>query len=393
MRHCCGSNDHPDSTLFIQMYRLVATYSLIKPPKGSNVTGDDMMQVLLNIKDIKNMNERRNQWDAQIDTILDKGRNCSALTDAAELMDEHNLFNCRTSEYVLAYVAGFVVRKCRRFTKFKEGKETVQCEDCLKTLVHDKNNECPDYFKLIDLKSKGFLSYPSPQLFKLVSELEKATLSVVHNNEVNSNTLFEIMDAVEKLAPLPMLGCETHQLFVTHNIIRFFLTTRMFFITKQSNKNESIAREKAKENRKLAKLEKDKKKKDKKKDIDGQEDVGTQVAPKKTKTQKINQKKTVKKVNKNIAKIKVVKIKKDKKKKDIVQQENDTEVAPKKPKKRKINEKKTTETRTKKAKNMANEVESGKVEKTILNNSITISRKRKKKDKPTTSSKKPRSKL
>ncbi|XP_071642320.1 uncharacterized protein [Temnothorax longispinosus] len=34
MRHCCGSNEHPDSQLFIQMYKLVSTYSLVKPPKG-----------------------------------------------------------------------------------------------------------------------------------------------------------------------------------------------------------------------------------------------------------------------------------------------------------------------------------------------------------------------
>ena len=52
MRNCCGSNDHPDSQLFIQMYRLVSMYSLIKPPKGCNVSTGELMNVLINIKDI-----------------------------------------------------------------------------------------------------------------------------------------------------------------------------------------------------------------------------------------------------------------------------------------------------------------------------------------------------
>ena len=75
MRHCCGSNDHSDSALFILMYKLVSTYSLVKPPKGSNVSGGEILKVLIDIKDIKAVDERQEQWDAQIDTILDKGSN------------------------------------------------------------------------------------------------------------------------------------------------------------------------------------------------------------------------------------------------------------------------------------------------------------------------------
>lgn len=56
------------------MYKFVSTNSLIKPPRGSHVASDNMIQVLLDIKDIENftLTDRRNQWDAQIDKILDK---------------------------------------------------------------------------------------------------------------------------------------------------------------------------------------------------------------------------------------------------------------------------------------------------------------------------------
>ena len=59
MRECCGANDHPDSNLFIQMYRLISTYSIAKPPKGSNVSSLDIFQVLLSVQDIEDVNERK----------------------------------------------------------------------------------------------------------------------------------------------------------------------------------------------------------------------------------------------------------------------------------------------------------------------------------------------
>lgn len=132
MRHCCGSNDHPDSALFIQMYKLVSTCSLIKPLKGSNVQGNDIINVLINIKDINNNNEKLQQWNAQIYTLLDKGLHSDKITEAALLLKEHDYFKCSTSEYVLAYVSCFVARKSNRFTTIKNKKiitlaKTVNC--------------------------------------------------------------------------------------------------------------------------------------------------------------------------------------------------------------------------------------------------------------------------
>jgi len=52
IRSVCGSNDHPDAILFIQMFRLLTIYSLVKPPRGSNISGGEMLKTLLNIEDI-----------------------------------------------------------------------------------------------------------------------------------------------------------------------------------------------------------------------------------------------------------------------------------------------------------------------------------------------------
>ncbi|XP_024876439.1 uncharacterized protein LOC112457536, partial [Temnothorax curvispinosus] len=175
MRNSCGSNEHPDSTLFVQMYRLVSTYSLVKPPKGSNISGADTVNVLLSIKDLNDVNERRDQWDAQIDTILDRGTNMDVLYDAASLLKEHDYFKCSTSEYVLAYVAGYVTRKGTRFAIFNEEEKRVVCRDCLQSLELPASEAIPKNHKLINIKSRGNLKHPSRKLEELLSILERAT--------------------------------------------------------------------------------------------------------------------------------------------------------------------------------------------------------------------------
>lgn len=216
MRHCCGSNEHPDSQLFIQMYKLVSTYSLVKPPKDSNITGAELINVLLHIKDIKDPVERQNQWLDQIETILDRGKNVAVLAEAASELDGHDYSLCTTSDYVLSYVAGYIARKGLRFAKFGDSKQSKVCEDCLKTLVLGLNDPIPEKHKLILQKTKGGLKHPLAALVNLLSILEQGTLEATKTGDVNAETLFDITDKIETLFPLPAVGCIKHDNEVSH---------------------------------------------------------------------------------------------------------------------------------------------------------------------------------
>ena len=109
------------------MYKLVSTYLLVKS-KGCNISGGELMDVLLSIKNIKDPEERQQQWIDQIDTILDRGKNIYVFVDAASVFDNHDYFLCITTDYVLSYVTGYVARKGPRFTKFLENKQAVVCD-------------------------------------------------------------------------------------------------------------------------------------------------------------------------------------------------------------------------------------------------------------------------
>jgi len=124
------------------MYKLISTYSLIKFPKGCNVsTGDLIMNVLLNIKNIKDMKEREEQWTGQID-ILDRGRNTEILANALSILNDHDSHICTTSDYILTYIAGYVARKENRFFRNINNKNII-CEECLNALVLQPNDSVP----------------------------------------------------------------------------------------------------------------------------------------------------------------------------------------------------------------------------------------------------------
>jgi hypothetical protein len=89
-RDVCGSNDHPDSTLFGQMFRLISTYSLIKPCKGSNVAGGEMIHSLLHFSNIPTSQAGRLEWTKIMDSIIEHS---GTPDDAVDQMNQLQIAN------------------------------------------------------------------------------------------------------------------------------------------------------------------------------------------------------------------------------------------------------------------------------------------------------------
>lgn len=165
IRSACGSNSHPDPLQFAQMYRLLSVYSLVQPPRGSNISGGDIVHSL--IKKTDNMdtteNDPRSVFIEKLDNIVENGIHLECVADLLSQAGttDQNDSQYHTQDFVTAYVSGYIARKCKKFTK---------CETCLDSLV--RNKECKDRFdsdKLILLKSKGSLLYPSQNMLDLCS--------------------------------------------------------------------------------------------------------------------------------------------------------------------------------------------------------------------------------
>ncbi|KAK3919203.1 LOW QUALITY PROTEIN: Transposable element P transposase [Frankliniella fusca] len=83
IRGACGANNHSDPLMFINVYRLLMTYSLIKPPRGSNVTGSEMLQALIELKDFKGEKYEENieTFPPKIDDYIDEDVAANELED------------------------------------------------------------------------------------------------------------------------------------------------------------------------------------------------------------------------------------------------------------------------------------------------------------------------
>lgn len=73
MRNACGCNDHSDVTTFLQVFHLLSTYSLIKPPRGSNVTGSEMVRSLLDFNDLTPANNVQQELNNRLELLLRTG--------------------------------------------------------------------------------------------------------------------------------------------------------------------------------------------------------------------------------------------------------------------------------------------------------------------------------
>ncbi|XP_015181758.1 PREDICTED: uncharacterized protein LOC107069190 [Polistes dominula] len=74
MRSIYRCNDHPDTILFGQVFRLLCSYSLVTPPKGSNVTACELLQSLMQTKEsLIVSNSLKKNWLNDIDAIIENG--------------------------------------------------------------------------------------------------------------------------------------------------------------------------------------------------------------------------------------------------------------------------------------------------------------------------------
>ncbi|KAE8739663.1 hypothetical protein FOCC_FOCC014840, partial [Frankliniella occidentalis] len=72
VRQSCGGNTHPEPRVFAQLFRLLSIYSLVKPLRGSNITGGEMLNTLLNLNDFreKTKQERHQLLSDKLDEII-----------------------------------------------------------------------------------------------------------------------------------------------------------------------------------------------------------------------------------------------------------------------------------------------------------------------------------
>lgn len=238
IRECCGSHDKPDPLLFIQVYRLISFYSLIKPPKGSNVDGIEIFETLLNEKDA-NIHENTKEWLQALDEIIERGENHKETLTVRHVHD-YNVGNVNPN--VQAYFSGFLSKKIGTWTS---------CQDCLSSVTKGVGDLPRDV--LINTLNRGYLKYPSDKLYDLLNKLEHAILQTIGQEQLNFYSFQHVMQNI-LAESTTFVGCEEHKEKLTKTVIHYYTVVRMKIICKKHNNMYDDARKKEKSLRKLSKL-------------------------------------------------------------------------------------------------------------------------------------------
>ena len=244
IRAAGGNNDHPDSVKFPYLYKLLSTYSLLKPPKGSNVSNEESFTTFSNLmlaNHVIGKEEERNFSARDIwNFAMDYG--------AAEIEDEEELHgnyddiinDLDDSERCkIEYFAGYVVKKAmKRFTK---------CEDCKKSLQGERDAAG----SLLSGRDKFSVLYvPSHGLVNLLSYLERKVNEEVGSSvrDLKPDTFFNICRKLDRsVVNVQSIGCNVeHGDELLTKLTHFYLMTRIHLVMREAKKqNKNIAKSKS----------------------------------------------------------------------------------------------------------------------------------------------------
>lgn len=129
VRMASGANDHPATPTFLQVYKLLSVYSIIKPPKYGNCSINimDPGSNLIRLSDIKSIyhNDKKSPTALEnlknkLDTLIDDGT--WEFTDIIE----HDYAHAQVIDCLKYYITGYLC--------FQIGKKT-QCVICKQAFV------------------------------------------------------------------------------------------------------------------------------------------------------------------------------------------------------------------------------------------------------------------
>lgn len=106
------------------------------------------------------------------------------------------------------------------------------CSSCVETLKAAQQNPSG----LILVRSKGYLQVPSNQLISLLMEdhIESFTVDRIACGNVYMNIVEKVL--LDSRTASAAVGCTSHFVSTTAEVVHFFLRTRVHFFTREKNK-------------------------------------------------------------------------------------------------------------------------------------------------------------
>lgn len=216
IRQAGGQNEHPSFPTFLQLYRMLSLYSLLKPPQFGNCTTTDKGQTavvtLADMRAIYNSSamQRPNKLEVlkqKLDGLIEEG---SWECDNVFELDD---YDATIVDCIVYYVTGFVSRKL--------GSET-SCTVCKQALEGQKGIANVPEADLVNFKTRGRLTHPNMHLFDLFTYCEEKFAKYASDRDVFDKTIDAVLENFQFTFP-----CSLHKEDMLAKLLHYYVCLRM----------------------------------------------------------------------------------------------------------------------------------------------------------------------
>ncbi|XP_066586111.1 uncharacterized protein [Prorops nasuta] len=230
VRQAAGCNDHPTCPTFLQLYKILSFYSLIKPPKYGNCTiiEKDVPPTLISFHELlsayKDSNEfltKKHLTDIKIKLDLILKTEDLEVDDLTKSLNAHDYSLAPLLDCIIYYTTGYLCKKL--MTKYDT------CAICKNSII-DVDAFSSAITGLVDVKNRGRLLYPNQKFFKLIIYVEKCFIKHASKSDVFESTLEEVLSNYNFTFP-----CKDHASDIISYCLFYYIRMRMRQFVHQEN--------------------------------------------------------------------------------------------------------------------------------------------------------------
>lgn len=235
MRYTAGLNDHPGTPTFLQIYKILSIFSIIKPPKYGNCRlVNTKCKPPISMSEIKNLYRDSRQEVSSIVKLKEKLDNVINNNEFDQNLDQ--FMDNDYSDYsqpeiidcVIYYVTGYLSNHILK---------SIDCDICKNAFTSSVTN-CPlPAALLVNMEDmeEGRIMHPNLKLYNFIKYLENLFAKYCYRSDV-----FELI--IEDICtPALSFPCKNHSDQVLAQIIEFYIALRMRqYASKINNENKKV---------------------------------------------------------------------------------------------------------------------------------------------------------
>ncbi|XP_074111639.1 uncharacterized protein LOC141535585 [Cotesia typhae] len=228
VRQASGSNDHPTFPTFLQIYKILSIFNILKPPKSGNCTVLSK-ESLITLTELKCIYSQKSLTEPSknISILKEKLKQAVKIDDSGDdhflnIIHDHGYNESDTVNCILYYATEVVVSRIYKKTT---------CEQCRKG-IRDYSVDSNGENILLNNKCDENFIHPNLNFYNFIKLLEKIFIKHCESLHIYEDVMAEAI-----ASDILKFPCNQHAGELLLSAITYYIRLRMQQYTSQINKN------------------------------------------------------------------------------------------------------------------------------------------------------------